>query len=347
MSGAFAFAGTNTACIPSGAGSVTFNDAGHTVLNKYCGAPGGPPTNLVVPGSGATPVADFVSGQFAASPTGFTTAAAPSTLTHYGGVYANDTFAISPKLTVTGGVRYELPGSNYVKNDNNAVLLPQLANPLVLVNSAAYSGRGDLQAHHTLFSPRVGFSYAPYTGTTLRAGYSLEFIEQDTAFNSTPAYSSLNSPETFVNPSYLLCAPLGFTTVGTATGNPCSAPGTTARTAIIQPVSRATYAANPTLFYGQPLEGREPFSHYPYLQQWNANVQQAFGGSTVFQLAYLGARGDHLPIYGTFDINQIPDTAQIAPTTVAGVVAVPGGQATRPYPLFRRVTATSDNIGGA
>ena len=170
LTGNYIFAGTSTACISAGAGTVTFNDAPHTALSKVC--PAGAP---VIPGSGATPEADFISGQFAASATGFTTTAPVSTLSHYAGVFANDSFALSTKLTITAGIRYELPGSFYVKNDNNAVLLPQLANPLVLVNSAAYPHRGDLQAHNTLFSPRVGFSFAPYSGTTFRAGYSLAF----------------------------------------------------------------------------------------------------------------------------------------------------------------------------
>ena len=329
LSGGYVFAGTQTACIPSGAGSVTFNDAAHPISAKTC--PGAP----VAPASGATPVADFVAGQFAASPIGFTTVSAPSVLTHYAGIFANDTFALSPKLTITAGLRYELPGSFYVKNDNNAVLLPQLANPLVLVNSAAYSGRGDLQPHHTLFSPRVGFSFAPYTGTTMRAGYSLAFLPQDTAYPASPTYSSLNSPETYVNPSYLLCAPLGLSATSTTTGNVCTSPGSVAKSTLIQPLTRAAYAANPTLLYGQPIEGREPFGSYPYLQQWNANVQQAFGASTVMQLAYLGSRGDHLPIYGTFNLNQLPDNAVVGATS----------QASRPYPLFQNVIATAPFIG--
>ena len=329
--GGYVFAGTQTACIPGGAGSVTFNDAAHPISAKTC--PGAP----VAPASGATPVADFVSGQFAASPTGFTTLSRPTVLNHYAGVFANDSFTVSPKFTITAGVRYELPGSFYVKNDNNAVLLPQLANPLVLVNSAAYSGRGDLQAHHTLFSPRVGFSFAPYPGTTVRAGYSLSFLPQDSAFNASPVYSSLNNPTTYVPAGYLLCAPLGLTVTGTTPGNVCNSPGSVAATSVIQPVSRAAYAANPNLFNGQPIEGREPFGSFPYLQQWNANVQQSLSPSTVLQLAYLGARGDHLPIYGTFNLNQLPDTAIIG--------AGPATQAERPHPLFQNVTATAPFVG--
>ncbi len=57
---------------------------------------------------------------------------------HYAGVFLNDTFSLSPQFTITAGVRYELPGSFYEKSDNNAVIIPGQANPLVLVNSAGY-----------------------------------------------------------------------------------------------------------------------------------------------------------------------------------------------------------------
>ena len=284
------------------------------------------------------PISDFVSGIFAAAPGGFTTDREVSTLSHYGGFFANDIYQASTKLTLTAGVRYELPGSLYEKNDQNAVLLPQLANPLVLVNSGAYSGRGDLQAHHSLFSPRVGFSYAPYPGTTVRAGYSLAFIPQESSSTTAPQFSSLNSPSTFIPAGGHLCAPLGFVTTGTTPGNPCNAAGSVAKTAIFQPISRAAFAANPTLLYGQLIQGREPFSSFPYLQQWNGNVQQAFGSSTILQLAYLGARGQHLPPSTAFDINQLPDNAPIG-VQVAGQAA-PNAQLERPYPQYQAISAT-------
>ena len=331
LGAAFVFAGTQTACVPAaGAQSVTFQDAAHTVLNKYCGAPGGPPTNLVIPTTGATPVADYISGQFAATTAGFTTTTPRSVLQHYAGVFVSDTYNLSAKLTLTAGVRYELPGSFYEKNDQNAVIIPGQANPLVLVNSAGYNGRGDLKAHHDLFSPRVGLSFSPYTGTTARAGYSLAYVGQDTSFQASPVYSSINSPSTFAPPSYLLCAPLGL-----SAGTSCNTPGAVAKTAIIQPPGRAGYAANPTLFYGQNISGRVPSYSFPYLQQWNANVQQAFPGNAVLQLAYLGARGTHLVINSTLNINQIPDTATIGPAA----------QAARPYPLFQNINVSAPFIG--
>ena len=117
--GFFVFAGTGTACIPTG-GPTT------------CKNPAGIPIAPTLPGAGATPIADFISGIITVAPLGFTENATPSAVNFYGGVFANDTFQMSPRMTFTAGVRYEIPGGFIEKRDRNTVLLPQLANPLVL-----------------------------------------------------------------------------------------------------------------------------------------------------------------------------------------------------------------------
>ena len=300
--GLYVFAGTSTSCIPSASPTqISYSSSQHFVSGISCGPVGGPPTNLVIPGTGATPISDFVSGQFTVAPLGLPTSATPSAVNKYGGLFVNDSFQISPKLTLTAGLRYELPGGFVEKRDNNAVLLPQLANPLVLVNSSAYGSRSDLNAHLTLFSPRIGFAFQPYAGTTVRAGYSLAYLPMDIVYTSGPSGSSVESPTTFVPAGNLLSAPLGY-----------QANGTTPNTTLLKPLGRG-YAANPTYYYGQTISGRNPNASFPYLQQYNANLQQSFGASgAVMQLAYLGARGEHLPIAITYNINQLPDGATLS-----------------------------------
>ena len=329
LSGLFAFAGTNTACIPSATPtSVTFNDAAHVVLQKACAA------GVVAPGSGVTPISDFISGQYAAAPVGFDNTTARSGVSKYAGVFINDTFTLSSKLTLTAGVRYEHPGNYIEKHDQNTVIVPSLSNPLVLVNSTGYSSRGDLVPHNKLFSPRVGFSFTPYSGTTVRAGYSLVYLPQDIVAQATPAFGTLATPSTFAPPAYQLCAPLGLNGAAPSNGSltACQTAGVTAKSSILQSQSRASYAANPALFYGQNIGGRLPFGTFPYLEQWNGNVQQSFGPSTVLQLAYLGARGEHLPGFPGLNINQLPDNVVLNPATA---------QTLRPYPQYQSVNEYS------
>ena len=309
-SGFFIFAGTATDCIPA-AGSP-------------CVSPTGTPLGVFPPGVGANPIADFVTGVTTAS-LGFTEFIRPSAVNYYGGIFGNDTFQLSSKLTITAGLRYEIPGGFTEKHDRNTVLLPQLSNPLVLVNTTAYPSRSDMEPHHTLFSPRVGFSFEPQPGTSVRAGYSLEFYPMDTIYNSGPSGSPVNSPNTAVTPGSLLSQPLHG--------------GTT----LLEPIGRA-YSG--TQFLGQAIQGRIADSRFPYLQQWNANIQQSLSASTTMQLAYLGARGEHLPLFGTGGIDQLPDKydgmTQAQLTVMGGGVFAPN---LRPYPLYQNVTAISPYVG--
>ncbi len=307
--GLFVFAGTSTACIP------------YLGANTCRNATGATPSAPTLPGGGATPIADFVTGVITAAPLGFQEAPPRSAVDYYYGVFANDIFQMSSKLTITAGIRYELPRGNTNKQDRNTVLLPQLSNPLVLVNSSAYSGRADLQAHNTLFSPRVGIAFQPQAGTSIRAGYSLGFLPSNTQYSATTYSSPINSPITFVIPGSPLSNPLRF------------APNSPTVPMLLQPIGRA-YANNPNYFFGETITSRIPYSRYPYLQQWNGNLQQSLLGGALMQLAYLGARGDHLPAAATIDINQLADQYDFAPS-----------QALRPYPTYQNVNAQSPVCG--
>ena len=274
---------------------------------------------FTLPGAGATPLADFLTGVITAAPLGFQETVIPAAINYYGGLFATDTFQISPRFTITAGLRYELPGGFTEKKDRNTVLLPQLTNPLVLVNTAAYPSRSDLSTHLNLFSPRVGIAFQPHPGTSVRAGYSLNYLPVDTVFFAGPNASPVNAPISFVVPGSPLSNPL----LGAPSGP----------NSLLEPIGRG-YANNPFYFAGQTVTSRIPNSRFPYLQQWNANVQQSFSAPSAMQLAYLGARGDHLPVFGTIDINQLPDQYDAAPS-----------QTLRPYPLYQNVNAQSPYVG--
>jgi hypothetical protein len=110
---------------------------------------------LSPPGSGATPIADFVLGDITPAPgeSGFQTALTSHATQWYQGYYFQDVFRMSSKVTFNAGVRWEIPGSYTEEKDLNTVLLPQLQNPLVLVNSPQYPSRHDLELHNHLIAP--------------------------------------------------------------------------------------------------------------------------------------------------------------------------------------------------
>jgi hypothetical protein len=290
---------------------------------------------LSPPGSGATPIADFVLGLITPDPgvSGFQTALTAHATQWYQGYYINDTYQASSKLTISAGLRWDIPGSYTEENDRNTVLLPQLQSPLVLVNSPQYPSRNDLESHYHLFAPRVGIAYQLHNQTVFRAGYGINFLPQGVGAVG-PWESPINTAMTNV--------PFGGTLSNPLLGQP-----------LLQPIGRNQGAF--TTFLGQSIQGRIPNQRFPYVQQWNVNVQQGFGSGCLLQIAYLGSRGEHIPLgvptletgdVGA-DLNQLSPqyyslgAALLSPTASGQTL----GQTLRPYPSYQQVSADSDFAG--
>jgi hypothetical protein len=287
------------------------------------------------PASGATPIADFVLGDITPVPgaSGFQTAATSYARQWYQGYYFNDTVQRSSKLTINGGLRWEIPGSYAEANDRNTVLLPQLENPLVLVNSPQYRSRGDLDSHYRLFAPRLGFAYRLKDQTVLRAGYGINFLPQGVGAVG-PWESPINTATTN--------SPFGATLSDPLLGQK-----------VLQPIGRSRSVSE--AFLGQSIQSRIPGQPLPYVQQWNLNIQQGIRDGALVQLGYLGSRGEHIPLgvpaletgnVGA-DLNQLsPRYYSLGPALLAP--AASGqlyGQTLRPYPSYQQVSADSDFAG--
>jgi len=285
-------------------------------------------------GSGATPIADFVLGDITPDPgvSGFQTAATSSATQWYQGYYLNDAFQASSRLTINAGLRWEIPGSYREEDDRNTVLLPALKNPLVLVASQQYPSRNDLGSHYRLVAPRLGFAYRLHDRTVFRAGYGINFPAQG-AGEVGPWYSPINTATT--------STPFGGTLSNPLLGRP-----------LLQPIGRNQSALNTLL--GQNIQSRIPYQPFPYLQQWNMNVQQGLGNEVLFEIGYLGSRGDHISLgvptlFGNVgaDLNQLSPqyyslgSALLQPTASGQL----SGQTLRPYPAYQEVSADSDFAG--
>ena len=290
---------------------------------------------LSPPGSGATPIADFVLGDITPDPgvSGFDTAVTAHATQWYQGYYVNDSLQVSPRLTINAGLRWEIPGSFTEENDRNTVLLPQLQNPLVLVSSPQYHSGNDLESHYHLVAPRIGFALQMGNRSVLRGAYGINFLPQAVGVVG-PWESPINSAITSV--------PYGGTLSNPLPGQP-----------LLQPIGRNQ--SEFSSFLGQSIQSRIPYQPFPYVQQWNLNVQQELGADFVLQIGYLGSRAEHIPL-GTptlqtgvvgADLNQLSPqyyslgAALLQPTTSGTLY----GQTLRPYPLYQQVSADSDFAG--
>jgi len=212
-------------------------------------------------------------------------------------MYAQDTWRITPGVTLDYGVRYGLYPS--IKDKNNlldtfdptryvaasaptcssatcSALLPNTGDPLngILVAAATNNpyGRGIYPTQHNNIQPRAGLSWDP-TGdgkSIVRGGYGLYYDQPLVGIFEQNAFT--NPP--FVNTVSVQNAALSSPLSGTA-------PGTVGLKSLI-----ATSA---------------PFDT-PRTQQWNIGYQRQVYRRGAIDVGYVGSHGDHLiqPV----DINQ-------------------------------------------
>ena len=321
--------------------------------------------------------ANFMLGSFIPNQFGIGTGRDTQTINFNQGYYVNETFHANSRLTLTGGVRWEIPGAVSEKKDLNTVFLPNIASPLgtilnpatgstqalhgnlALVNSPAYGSRLDDVQHYHLFAPNLGFSLRVLQNTVLRGGYGMSFVSLDSQNALSPFSSPINSVNT---------PPLGT----------LSNPFPQINGVLPQPVGRdPNFSA---AVQGLAVGGRIPGAKYPYVQQWNLNIQQQLPWDTGFQIGYQGSKGTHLEMGLT--VNQLGDdlihqaaaqytslvnsgstpteaeaqtflnqpvtnplAGRLAPGSAYNGATIRQGQFLRPYPQFDGITNAAANVG--
>lgn len=236
---------------------------------------------------------------------------------HNYGLFVEDTYQATSKLTVTAGLRWEQPGSYSEENNRNSILQPNAAvsvgglssimNPvtgslvpltgrLAFVNSANYGSRREENLHWKLFSPRVGFAYRIDPNTVIRSGYGISFFPAEITADS-PSASPINSANTSVTNT--VGQPL-LATVANPLPNGINLPS-------------APTQAGLDAQLGLGINGRIPDQKYGYSQQWNLAIERALDSKSTVSIAYAGSKGTHLVISSSYtgtglNLNQLPDS---------------------------------------
>lgn len=210
----------------------------------------------------------------------------------YQGYFVNDTFQMTQKLTLTLGLRWEIPGVYTERFDRLVTFDPGLINPAlpgnqvrgayVLVNSPNHPERGLRPEHYNLFAPRIGVAYRLTQKTVIRTGIGLFFIPADVNFPEGPYGNVVN----YVNNVMVNSIDNQITPLNTMKD---PFPG-----GFLPPPGR-----NPT--FQQLLLGgnnRSPLRNvnYGYTGQWNFGVQHQFAHELAMEVDYAGLRGVHLPL---------------------------------------------------
>jgi Carboxypeptidase regulatory-like domain/TonB-dependent Receptor Plug Domain len=209
--------------------------------------------------------------------------------------FAQDTWRLTPHVTLNYGLRYEL---NTVLHDATGVATTwnpanykQYLSPTVDQTNLAeleLSGitpqsQGGLYAgDHNNFGPRVGLSWNPAIApnTVLRVAYGVFY---DTILGNIPANVSLNPP---AMPDYYTADPSFPDSFG------------------------------PSGFPVLTVTARNFMT--PYSQAWNLDWQQGLGKNAVLDLAYVGTTGTKLPHFLQVDqdYNTASQLAALSPSVV-------------------------------
>jgi Carboxypeptidase regulatory-like domain/TonB dependent receptor len=242
-----------------------------------------------------------------------------ATASTYTGLYFQDDWKVTSKLTVNLGIRYDLDTPRTERYNRLAYFNPNLPSTLQgqVQSSALCPNCGNLMGqfqfaglpnslygrHQTPtdtnnFAPRVGFAYNLFKDTVIRGGYGILYAPSMQQAGGTSGSIGTD----------------GFT--GSSALNTTFDNGTTFAASLSNP-----FPSGVTLPQGSkngPISGNNVdlgggvgsyFIAYmnPVVQQWNFNIQQQVKGNWLIQVGYLGSKGQHLPDgESSFTYNQLP-----------------------------------------
>jgi hypothetical protein len=183
------------------------------------------------------------------------------------GAFAQDTWRIAPRLTLTYGLRWDV---DFAPSSLNGPEFPALTSFNLATVALAPPGTPAFKTPYGNVAPRIGVAYQLSTTqdweTVLRGGFGVyyDFLTQEVGNNVGSGYPFLAS--TFVN------------------GGTFPLSSATAAAPIIAP---------PNAVSGT-LVGFDPHLQEPYTLEWNVTVEQGLGKQQSLSTSYIGAAGRRL-----------------------------------------------------
>jgi len=244
------------------------------------------------------------------------------------GVFVQDDYKVTPKLTLNLGLRWEGNTGWSEVNGNVRSFDPNVLNPATGKNGGIWFGTTEANGRKSLqkpvwnnWMPRFGFAYLLGTKTTIRGGFGMyTFPWNVDAFGG------------------------GLGQASAYTGNLTDATGNVAPVVILSSDGNTNYqgskgAAINSLYGQRPYKADAynglgvGFYQYnfpsPLLRSWNLTIQRQFTDNLMFDIGYVGSNQSHLAF--TTDLNQVPEDK-----------LGPNDAAFRPYP-FQSVTGNSSD----
>jgi hypothetical protein len=212
--------------------------------------------------------------------------------------FVQDDWRALPNLTLNLGFRYEFFSPVYSNNnaqanfnpvtgvldipkDSNVTLTPTLSKTLPVNHNAS---NALISSDYKDFSPRIGIAYNATKRLAIQSAFGVFFNGDEAGPYSNPSPGF--NPPYFVSQTF--AAPCGLPSYAAAEN--CSVPGISTLSQGF-PANSLTDPNTPTLF------SLDPNLRMPYVIQWHLSTQYQVADKTVFEVAYVGSKGDRSYIY--------------------------------------------------
>jgi len=268
----------------------------------------------------------------------------PDYRTYEPSAFVQDTWKVTPKLTLIYGVRYDLftPFTEAHNRISNFDFFQALGDNASNINSAlkiakvkGVDGHAGIKTDYSNVAPRVGFAFSPTEKLVIRGGYGLSYFPSNYTSNTdlkNAPFTSVYSPNCQSSLAVLIEKKSKFGPVAGSAPDCATISG--AITAFDQGLPLPTtpnvsnLAAIPALSFTATQTSNFRSAR---IQQFNLQVEQQFGAN-VFTIGYVGNTGQHLP-------EVINNINQPAPYN-------PGNQSASTGVGFNRLHAILPNLNG-
>jgi len=258
--------------------------------------------------------------------------------------YGQDTWRITPKLTINYGLRWEIYKPESASGTGKGGWIDLGTGEVRIAGQDGINMRGNTDTDYKHFAPRLGVAYNINPATVLRMGYgrSYDIGVFGTIFGHTITQTLPVLAQQSINFGTNTTA---FTLdQGPPSGDPAAALDNNCN-AITDPSGTQTQCLGPNGRLDYPGDrvggGARRFNNVlPYVDAWNASLQRQITPSLSATVAYVGNKGTHGfaddgPTYGAND------------PTVVGYVKGCGfadGSATDPDPVTCGATGLPQNL---
>lgn len=284
-------------------------------------------TNHGASGTPNTQIADFLLGKI--KTTSYEQAQPPTGRRNYNfGVFAQDDWKVTPKLTLNLGIRYEYESPLTIANNIYSRFNPSTGQ-LLAAGLNGVSRSLNITTPKADVSPRIGLAYAVNDKTVVRAAFGTFYGTIFQNLGGQLAYPGFDNTITTNNLGTAVAQPFSL-----SQGLPLAPP----------PDLRNPFAALVGSSAANPYSPQISFndqSHIPLVQQWNLGFERELPLALTLEVNYVGNHALHL----SYNVgqNQVPLSSVDAVTLANSSVAT---QNALQFPNLRAFTVNS-NIGSS